>query len=425
MIHPTEMVAPTALTPHPRNYRSHPEAQLDHIKASLNEHGFYRNVVTAADGTVLAGHGVVEACLSLGVDEIPIIRLDIEADSPQALKVMAGDNAISELAIDDGAQLAELLGEIAAADDLLGTGYDDKKLVQFLASVTDDEPAEPEAPLDPDPEREPRAAAGDIWQLGDHRLIVGSCTIDDMVEDLLEGVLVNLAVTSPPYAEQRVYDESSGFKPIPPDEYVEWWRDVAENVDRHLVDDGSFFVNIKPHSDGLKTDLYVFDLVLAMVRDYGWNFAAEFCHEKNGMPGRVSRRFKNQFEPVYQFTRAGEEWKFRPDAVMIESNHKIGGGPKGFNVVAAQGEGKPGIGADCYETGLVHPGNRIPRLNETHDALGHPAAFPVGLPEFFIKAYSDEGDVIFDPFLGFLNRFNGAVNRIALFYGIFRFFKRA
>lgn len=397
-IHETELAALDELTAHPRNYRSHPEGQLDHIKASIKEHGFYRNVVTAQDGTVLAGHGVVEACRELGVDSIPIIRLDIEPDSVQALKVMAGDNAISDLAIDDGDALAELLGEIALADDLDGTGFDDKALAKLLKDASEgpakmvEENVLAEVPK--------RARAGDVWALGEHRLVVGSCTVHDTVDELLRGVLVNVAVTSPPYSVQREYDKASGFQGIPADEYVEWFRDVADIVAEHLTDDGSFFVNIKPASNGLATDTYVLELVLAMAQGWGWNFATEFCHEKNGMPGRVARRFKNQFEPVYQFTRPGFEWKFRPDAVMIDSVHKIGGGPKGVNVVAAQGEGLRGIGADCYESGLVHPGNRIPRLNETHDALGHPAAFPVGLPAFFINAYSDVGDVIYDPFMG-------------------------
>ena len=101
--------------------------------------------------------------------------------------------------------------------------------------------------------------------------------------------------------------------PIPPDAYVEWFAPVAANVATHLAVDGSWFVNIKPAADQLDTDLYVLDLVIAHVRRWGWHFATEFCWERHGVPKGVTRRFKNQFEPIYQFARSN--WKIRPDHV--------------------------------------------------------------------------------------------------------------
>ena len=70
-------VAISGLRPHPRNYREHPEDQLEHIKASIVENGFYRNVVAARDGTILAGHGVVLAATAMGLRKVPVIRLDL------------------------------------------------------------------------------------------------------------------------------------------------------------------------------------------------------------------------------------------------------------------------------------------------------------------------------------------------------------
>ena len=125
-----------------------------------------------------------------------------------------------------------------------------------------------------------------------------------------------MVVTSPPYATQREYDPSSGFKPVPPDEYVAWFRDVAAGIETVLAPDGSYFLNIKEHADDGERSLYVKDLVLAHKRQWGWRFVDEFCWRKtdNGVPGGWNNRFKNAWEPVFHFCRQ-PEIKFRPEAV--------------------------------------------------------------------------------------------------------------
>jgi len=128
----TEMVPLDSLRPHPKNYRKHPEDQLEHLAQSIREHGFYRNVVVAQDGTVLAGHGVVEASHKLGLEEIPVTRIALDADSPRALKILAGDNTVSNLADDDDRALAEILRTLNEEDSLLGTGFDQQMLANFL-----------------------------------------------------------------------------------------------------------------------------------------------------------------------------------------------------------------------------------------------------------------------------------------------------
>ena len=135
VIHPVEIVAISTLRPHERNYRSHPEDQRGHIEASLREHGVYRNVVIARDGTILAGHGVVEAATHAGVLEVPVVRLDVDPDDPAAIKVLVGDNELEHLAVVDDRLLAEHLKALADMDVLFGTGYDEMMLAN-LAFVT-------------------------------------------------------------------------------------------------------------------------------------------------------------------------------------------------------------------------------------------------------------------------------------------------
>lgn len=119
------------LKPHPQNYQLHPDSQLDQIQASIEQHGFYRNVVIANDNTILAGHGVVKAAERMGKKRVPVIKLDILPDDPKALKVMTSDNEINNLAKVNDRALTELLKgllEIEGNGALMGTGFDENQL---------------------------------------------------------------------------------------------------------------------------------------------------------------------------------------------------------------------------------------------------------------------------------------------------------
>jgi len=128
----TELVKLIELKPHPRNYKQHPEDQLLHIEQMIREHGLYRPIVIAKDGTVLAGHGVRLAAMRVGITEAEVVRLNIESDSPAAYKVLAGDNEISHLSENDDRALTELLKEISEAGELLGTGFDELMLANLV-----------------------------------------------------------------------------------------------------------------------------------------------------------------------------------------------------------------------------------------------------------------------------------------------------
>ena len=140
------LAAPVAIDDmraHPRNYRAHPADQLDHLAASLREHGQYRNVVIARDGTILAGHGVVQAARSIGLAHVLAVRLDVDPDSPEALKVLTGDNELGRLAEVNDRTLVDLLKSIRDSADLLGTGAPgllgtgfDEMMLANLAMVT-------------------------------------------------------------------------------------------------------------------------------------------------------------------------------------------------------------------------------------------------------------------------------------------------
>jgi hypothetical protein len=130
-----ELVNTKDLKPHPRNYQQHPDYQLRHIMKSIETHGFYRNVVVTADNTILAGHGVVEAATRLGIDKIPVYKVDLDANDTRALQILTGDNEINNLAVVNDRMLTELLKEIMVQDQeigLTGTGFDEAQLASLV-----------------------------------------------------------------------------------------------------------------------------------------------------------------------------------------------------------------------------------------------------------------------------------------------------
>lgn len=257
--------------------------------------------------------------------------------------------------------------------------------------------------------------------VGGHRLICGDAGDASTVQQLMAGTRANVVITSPPYATQREYDPTSGFKPVPPEEYVAWFRAVAAGVESVLAPDGSYFLNIKAHADEGERNLYVMDLVLAHRRQWGWRFVDEFCWTKKdkGVPGGWQNRFKNAWEPVFHFCRQ-QQIKFRAEAVSHSSDDCFDYSPD--NPKSNSGSGLLGTGPrgsavdgdhlkrmarteynannmDGRHTGLARPSNVIDVASEFTQG-SHSAPFPRALVEFFVKAFSDAGDVVFDPFMG-------------------------
>ena len=405
----TDTVDISSVIPYARNPRRN-EAAVAKVAASLQEFGWRQPIVVDEDMVVVAGHTRLEAARTLSMEEVPIhIATGLTPEQIKAYRL--ADNRVGQEAEWDAELLRLELGELEGMDFALDlTGFDDDELLELMADPFEEAETGPDEV--PEPPEDPVTVVGDVWLLGNHRLMCGDCRDSDSVKTLMGGEHINVAVTSPPYAEQREYDVSSGFNPIAPDDYVDWYSCVAANIMAHIANDGSYFLNIKPPAIGLDTHLYVMDLVIAHVRSWGWHFATEFCWERNGVPKGVTRRFKNQFEPVYQFAKG--EWKMRPDAVRHESNNvpKARGKGAGNTSWANHQGGESFVASDhqCevgfewfgdqIEKGLAYPGNRLPTFIGSHEALGHAAAFPVGLPNFFIKAYTDEDDTVYDPFMG-------------------------
>ena len=398
------------LIPYARNARTHSEEQVAQIAASIAEFGFNAPILVDSGAGIIAGHGRLLAARKLGLPEVPVVVLDHLSETQRRAYTIA-DNKLAENAGWDEKILALELAELERDGlDLTLVGFSDEDLAALLSEPIDLEPSEEEEPLVEAPTN-PITQPGDVWLIGNHRLICGDCRDFGVIEKLLEGKRANVVITSPPYATQREYDPSSGFEPVPPEKYVGWYALVAANIAAILADDGSYFLNIKAHADEGERNLYVMDLVYAHRRLWGWRFVDEFCWRKtdNGVPGGWKNRFKNAWEPVFHFCRQ-QDIKFHPLAVGHPSEDCFEYSPN--NPKSTSGSGLLGTGArgsaaaklgaadeDGRYRGVARPSNVIEAKTESNQG-SHSAPFPRTLVEFFVKAFTDAGDVVVDPFMG-------------------------
>jgi hypothetical protein len=273
------------------------------VAASIREFGWTNPILVDGEGVIIAGHARLLAARQLGLEEVPVIVLAHLTPVQQRALVIA-DN---KLALNAGWDEETLRVEIESLQedgfDLDVVGFSDEEIRILLANDSGDPEADAESSAEdetPEDPVDPVSRIGDIWTIGPHRIICGDCRDSGTVAQLLDDVRANVVITSPPYATQREYDPASGFKPVPPEEYSDWFCDVAANIAAILAEDGSYFLNIKEHADDGERSLYVKDLIIAHRRQWGWRFVDEFCWRKtdNGVPGGWGNRFKNAWEPV-------------------------------------------------------------------------------------------------------------------------------
>lgn len=194
-----EQTKTSDLLPYARNSRTHSDAQVVQIAASIREFGFTNPILIDQENQIIAGHGRVLAAMKLKLDEVPCIRLSHLSESQKRAYVIA-DNKLALNAGWDDELLALEIKDLQDSDfDVSLLGFDDDELAKIMDALVEevegltDEDATPEVP------EEPKTKLGDIYQLGNHRLMCGdSCSTNDM-EKLCNGQLVDMWLTDPPY----------------------------------------------------------------------------------------------------------------------------------------------------------------------------------------------------------------------------------
>lgn len=187
------------LLPYARNARTHSEAQVAKLAASLVEFGWTAPVLVADDGAVIAGHGRLLAARQLGLDAVPVIRLaHLSAEQLRAYRI--ADNRLAELSGWDEELLAAELQALGADGFDLGlTGFEGAELDRLLALIDEEGDAAAGEDAVPEPPAEPVSRVGDLWLLGQHRLLCGDSTTSQDVIRVMDGKRAILFATDPPY----------------------------------------------------------------------------------------------------------------------------------------------------------------------------------------------------------------------------------
>ncbi|MEW6702077.1 MAG: DNA methyltransferase [Bacteroidota bacterium] len=229
------------------------------------------------------------------------------------------------------------------------------------------------------------------------KIFLGDCIY--VLKDF-EDNSVDLIFTSPPYADSR----KNTYGGIHPDKYVEWISPITKELLRVLKLTGTFVLNIKEKVVDGERHTYVIDLIKEM-RKQGWLWTEEFIwHKKNSYPGKWPNRFRDSWERLLQFNKA-KHFNMYQEEVMVPIGDWAKSRLKNLSETdkirdnAKNGSGFGKNVSNWLGRDLVYPTNVLHLATECNNKE-HSAAFPDELPEWFIKLFTKEGDVVLDPFMG-------------------------
>jgi DNA modification methylase len=366
-----QVVAVSGLRPHPQNYNRHDSSQVADLRASLRKFGQVRSIVVQADAAdghlIVAGHGVVAAAQAAG---LTTLRADvIPADWPPAkvLAYLAADNELARRANPDQAQLAALVQQVQQVDAELAAlaAGSEARLAELLASVNQGTREDPGPQIDKAVELQAKwgVQAGDLWQLGEHRLICGDCTDREVVERVMGEKKASLVITDPPYGVEyadknkflnavakgyRIQTEIEGDHSTKEDTQALWKAAFAQ-MDRIMLPGGVVYCFMPQGGDQM--------MMMMMMMGAGIKPRHELIWLKNNhVLGRTDYAYKH--EPILYAWKAG--------------GHKFYGD---------------------FQTSILE----FPKPQQSNL---HPTTKPVELIERLMTNSSIAGELVFDPFLG-------------------------
>ena len=185
-----------SITPYENNPRLNDKA-VDAVAASLKEFGFRQPIVVDSSGVIIAGHTRYRAVQKLQLTHVPVhVATDLTADQIKAYRI--ADNKTGEIAEWNFEILPIELSELATSGfDMTGFGFSEKELAKLLETELRQGLTDPDAV--PEPPDEPVTQKGDLWILGNHRLLCGDSAETADLDKLLDGAIIDLCNTDPPY----------------------------------------------------------------------------------------------------------------------------------------------------------------------------------------------------------------------------------
>ena len=230
-----------------------------------------------------------------------------------------------------------------------------------------------------------------------NKIICGDC--EEVLKEFPDRC-IDLIVTSPPYADSR----KKTYGGIHPDDYVEWFLPKTAQILRVLKTTGTFILNIKEKVVAGERHTYVMELIMGMKRQ-GWLWTEEFVwHKRNCYPGKWPNRFRDAWERCLQFNKQ-KKFAMYQDAVMVPMGAWANSRLKKLSEtdrMRDESKVRSGFGKNisnwlgremAYPTNVLHLATECANRN-------HSATFPQELPEWFIKLFCKEGNIVLDPFMG-------------------------
>ena len=267
-----ELLLVSSLIPYARNSRTHSEEQVTQIAASIREFGFTNPVLIDSSGTIIAGHGRVMAAKKVGLSEVPCLRLQHLSPSQIRAYVIADNKLALNAGWDDEMLKAELLTlqEEGFNTDL--TGFSDDELNALLNSEIIEGQTDPDEV--PEPPVDPITKLGDLWILGNHKLLCGDSTSIDSVNRLMDGDQANLLLTDPPYnvaytgkTKDALTIENDSMNN---ESFRQFLRDVYSTANS-VMKDGAVFYIWHADSEGFNFRAAAFDVEWKVRQCLIWN----------------------------------------------------------------------------------------------------------------------------------------------------------
>jgi len=286
-------VSVDSLIPYARNSRTHSSEQVGQIAASIKEFGFLNPIIVDGDNGIIAGHGRVLAAQKLGLVDLPVIEAGHLSDTQRRAYIIADNRLAMNADWDDEMLRVELDALGVDGFDLELTGFSldeiaDLQIEEVPEGLTDED-AVPEAP------DEPVTVEGDLWILGNHRLLCGDSTSIDTVDVLLQGKKAGMVHTDPPYGvsyQSNRRTKSAKFDVLKNDDT---FLDIAPVIE--ACSDGWVFV---------WTSWEVLTTWIDMLGCFGYPSNQVIWHKPGGGIGDLKKTFSSDYETALVWHRGAE-----------------------------------------------------------------------------------------------------------------------
>lgn len=402
-----------AIKPSPTNSRAHSPDQVDRLRASLARFGWTKPIVVDEKGEILAGHGIYQAAQQDGRETVPVVvRTGLSAADKRAYRI--ADNKLAERSTWDEQMLGLELADLQQQGyDMALTGFDAADIEAMLAPPEPDQ-SEPEPAV---PKPNPISRPGDVWQMGDHRLICGDNAKPEIMAALMEGRQAQVVHTDPPYGVSYQAEGKAAKDVIKGDDKrrAALRAMVAAALGQamlHTRQDAAFYIW---HASANRDDF------TTAMRDVGLVELSMLIWVKpGGVMGWSDYRWAH--EPCFYAARQGVEPVFHGDRTHTTVWHLQHAGIKGQPTAIGKGVVLVAPdGQELYVTAGSPKGKKVRHIHVTKEAILlqgstsgddvwmvgrddggdiHPTAKPVELARRAITNSSREGDIVLDPFSG-------------------------